>query len=62
MQSSKSVVRADVEYPFEVTAHLAFHLVHLLEREEALPDDALRLVGVRVIADDLGGDHESRDK
>jgi hypothetical protein len=56
------IVRVDVEYLLGVTAHLVFHLVQLLEREKALPDDAPRLVGVRVIADDLGDNHENRDK
>ena len=52
----------DVEDPFEVAAHLALHLVYLLERVEILADDAPRLVGVGVVADNLGGNHKSRDE
>ena len=34
------------------------HLVDLLKGEHALADDAQRLVGVCVITDDLGSNHE----
>jgi hypothetical protein len=48
----------DVELPVEVRAHLALYLVDLAEREHALADDGPGLVRVRVVADDLGRDHE----
>jgi hypothetical protein len=41
---------------------LALHLNHLLQRVEVLADDAPRLVGVGVVADYLGGNHESGDE
>jgi hypothetical protein len=52
----------DVKEPLEVRAHLALHLVDLLERVEVLPDDAPRLVRVGIVADYLGGDHERRNE
>ena len=52
----------DVELPLEIGAHLAFHLVDLSKGEHALADNAPGLVGVGVIADDLGSNHECRDE
>lgn len=49
----------DVELPFEITAHLSFHLIDLSEREHALTDYSPALVRVGIVADDLAGDHES---
>jgi hypothetical protein len=43
----------DVEEPLEIRAHLALHLVCLLEGVEVLSDDAPRLVGVSVVTDDF---------
>lgn len=54
--------RPDIELPLEIAAHLAFHLVDLAEGEHALADDGPGLVGVGVVADDLGGEHESGDE
>ena len=48
----------DVELPLEVGTHLALHLIDLPKGEHALPDNAPGLVGIRVIADDLGSNHE----
>ena len=50
------------QVPLQVSTHLPLHLVHLLEGEHLLSDDAPTLVGVGVIADDLAGDHECRDE
>lgn len=47
-----------MKYPLEVGAHLSLHLIYLLERVEALADDAPGLVRVGIVADHLGGDHE----
>ena len=47
---------------FEILAHLALHLVDLPELEHALADDRPGLVGVGVVADHLGGDHEGTDE
>lgn len=47
-----------MEEPFEVRAHLALHLVDLFEGVEVLSDNAPRLVGVGVVADDFRGDCE----
>ena len=55
-------LRLDVQLPVEVLAHLALHLVHLAQLEHPLPDDAPALVGVGVVADDLGGEHEGGDE
>jgi hypothetical protein len=52
----------DVEEPLEIGAHLALHLVYLLEGVEVLADDAPRLVGVSVVADDLRRYHEGGDE
>jgi hypothetical protein len=52
----------DVELPLQVGAHLSFHLVDLPEGEHALSDDTPRLVGIRVVANDLGGEHERGNK
>jgi hypothetical protein len=43
----------DVKEPFEVRAHLTLHLVDLLEGVEVLSNDAPRLVGVGIVANDL---------
>jgi hypothetical protein len=51
-----------VELPLEIRAHLSFHLVNLPESEHALTHDAPRLVRIRVIADDLGGEHKGGNK
>ena len=40
----------------------AHHLVDFLEREHGLSDDAPALVGVGVVAEILGGHHESGDE
>lgn len=48
----------DVKLPLEVAAHLALHLVDLAEGEHALAHDAPGFVGVGVVTDDLGGNHE----
>lgn len=47
-----------VQLPLEVPTHLAFHLINFPEREHALANDGPGLVGVGVVADDLGGEHE----
>jgi hypothetical protein len=52
----------NIELPFQVGAHLAFHLVDLPKGKHTLTDDAPRLVRVSIIADDLGGNHECRDE
>jgi hypothetical protein len=52
----------DMEEPLEVQAHLTLHLIYLIESAEVLSDDTPRLVGVGVVADDLGGDHEGRNE
>ena len=46
----------------QIAAHLALHLVDLAEGEHALADDGPRLVGVGVVACDLGGDHEGGEE
>jgi hypothetical protein len=51
-----------VTNPLEVRAHLALHLVDVLQRVEVLADDALRLVRVSVIADDFRGNHKRGDE
>jgi hypothetical protein len=43
----------DVKEPLEVRAHLALHLVDLLEGVEVLSNDAPRLVGVGIVANHL---------
>ena len=50
--------RLDVELPLEIAAHLALHLVDLAEGEHALAHDAPGLVGVGVVTDNLGCNHE----
>jgi len=52
----------DVELPLQVGAHLSFHLVDLPESKHALANDTPRLVGISVVADDLGGKHECGNK
>jgi len=52
----------DIELPLQVGAHLSFHLVDLPECELALANDTQRLVGISIITDDLGREHESRNK
>jgi len=44
----------DVELPLQIGAHLTFHLVDLPECEHALANDAPRLVGISIVADNLG--------
>ena len=48
----------DVELPLHVGAHRLFHLLDLPECEHAWP----RLVGISIVADDLGREHESGNK
>ena len=52
----------DAKLPLEVGAHLPLHLVDLPEDVHTLTDDTPRLVGVSVIADDLGSNHKGRDE
>jgi hypothetical protein len=52
----------DIELPLEVRAHLPLHLVDLPKGEHTLTDDTPGLVGVGVIAYDLGGNHKRRDE
>ena len=52
----------DVELPLEVGIHFAFHLVDLPKSKHALTDNAPGLVGVGVIAYDLGSNHKRRDE
>jgi hypothetical protein len=47
--------------PFKVRTHFPLHLVNLSKREHALASDAPGLVGVCIIANDLGSNHECRD-
>ena len=54
--------RLDVELPLKVGTHLSFHLVNLPKGKHTLADDAPGLVGVCVIADDLGGNHKLGDE
>lgn len=48
----------DIELPFQVGAHLLFHLVDLPKHKHSLTDNTPGLVGVSVIADDLGSNHK----
>ena len=50
--------RLDIELPLQVRAHLALHLINLPEGKHSLTDNAPGLVGVGIIADDLGSNHE----
>ena len=43
----------DGEVPFEVSTHLAFHLVDLAKVEHALGDDQPGLVAVGIVAHDF---------
>jgi hypothetical protein len=52
----------DVELPFQVGAHLMLHLVDLLKGKHILTNDTPGLVGISVITDDLGSNHEGRDE
>ena len=52
----------DIEQPLEIGAYLVLHPVDLPKSERALADDAPGLVGVGVIADDLGSNHECGDE
>jgi hypothetical protein len=52
----------DVELPFQVGAHLTLHLVDFPKSKHTLTDDTPGFVGVSVIADDLGSNHEGRYK
>ena len=54
--------RLDIQLPLKVGTHLSFHLVDLPERKHTLADDTPGLVGVCVIADDLGGNHKRGDE
>jgi hypothetical protein len=54
--------RLDIQLPLKVGTHLLFHLVDILERKHTLADNTPGLVGICVIADDLGGDHECGDE
>jgi hypothetical protein len=54
--------RLDIELPLKVGTHLPFHLVNLPERKHTLADDTPGLVGICVIADDLGGNHKCGDE
>ena len=51
-----------VELPFEVGAHLVFHLVNLPKGKHSLANDTPEFVGVSVIADVLGSNRECRDE
>lgn len=55
-------LRLDIQLPLQITTHLPLHLVDLPKGEHALADDTPRLVGVGVVADDLGSDHERGDE
>jgi hypothetical protein len=52
----------NVELPLEVGTHLTLHLIDLPKGEHALTDNAPGLVGVGIIAYDLGSNHECRDE
>ena len=52
----------DVELPFQVGAHLALHLVDLPESKHTLTDDTPGLVGICIVADDLGSNHKCGDE
>ena len=52
----------NVKLPLQVRAHLALHLVNLPEGKHSLTDDTPGLVGVGVITDDLGSNHEGGDE
>jgi hypothetical protein len=52
----------DVELPFQVGTHFALHLVNLPKGKHTLTNDAPGLVGISIIADDLGSNHECRDE
>ena len=52
----------DIELPLEVGTHLPFHLVDLPKSKHSLTDDAPGLVGVGVVADDLGCNHKRGDE
>jgi hypothetical protein len=43
-------------------AHFEFQLVDLMQLKHALADDSPGLVGICVVAYDLGGNHEGRDE
>jgi len=51
----------NVQLPLQVTTHLTYHLINL-QGEHTLANDAPRLVGICIVADNLGGDHECGDK
>ena len=51
-----------VELPFKVGTHFALHLVDLPKGEHTLTDNKPGLVRIRVIAYDLGSNHEGRDE
>lgn len=50
------------EHPLEIRAHLPLHLVDLLQRKHALTNYTPRLFRIRIVADNLRGDHERRDE
>ena len=47
-----------VQLPLQVTTHLALHLVNLPQGEYTLANDAPRLVGVSIVANNLGDGHK----
>jgi hypothetical protein len=53
LSESYELCGLDVENPFEIRAHLALHLVDLLEGVQVLANDAPRLVRVSIVANDL---------
>jgi hypothetical protein len=50
-------LRVDIEFPFEITTHLPFHLVDFAKIEHSLGDDSPGFVGVGIVAHDLRCDH-----
>ena len=52
----------NIQLPLKVGTHLSFHLVDLPERKHTLANDTPGLVGICVIADDLGGNHKRGDE
>jgi len=54
--------RLDIELPLKVGTHLSFHLVNLPKGKHTLTNNTPGLVGVSIIADDLGSNHKCRDE
>jgi hypothetical protein len=52
----------DIELPLKVGTHLALHLVDLPKGKHTLTNNTPGLVGIGVIAYDLGSNHECRDE